>query len=116
MNPFAIGNLAVYHGKGVGLITGLNTVDPKGNPCLICKLTLKKSVAQVRVDHPSQTTIRTIMNDDELEDVYGFTDARCQTQHHNMESKIPWIHSKYQLGYPKRNRFCIERSRVVEHP
>ena len=71
MNPFAIGNLAVYHGKGVGLITGLNTADPKGNPCLICKLTLKKSVAQVRVDHPSQTTIRTIMNDDELEDVYG---------------------------------------------
>ena len=71
MNPFAIGNLAVYHGKGVGLITGLNTIDPKGNPCLICKLTLKKSVAQVRVDHPSQTTIRTIMNDDELEDVYG---------------------------------------------
>lgn len=70
MNPFAIGNLAVYHGKGVGLITGLNTMDPKGNPCLICKLTLKKSVAQVRVDHPSQTTIRTIMNDDELEDVY----------------------------------------------
>lgn len=71
MNPFAIGNLAVYHGKGVGLITGLNTMDPKGNPCLICKLTLKKSVAQVRVDHPSQTTIRTIMNDEELEDVYG---------------------------------------------
>lgn len=70
MNPFAIGNLAVYHGKGVGLITGLHTIDPKGNHCLICKLTLKKSVAQVRVDHPSQTTIRTIMNDQELGDVY----------------------------------------------
>lgn len=70
MNPFAIGNLAVYHGKGVGLITGLNTTDPKGNPCLICQLDLKKSVAQVRVDHPSQATIRTIMSDEELEDVY----------------------------------------------
>jgi CarD family transcriptional regulator len=71
MNPFAIGNLAVYHGKGVGLITGLSTTDPKGNPCLICNLELKKSVAQVRVDHPSQTTVRTIMNSSELEDVYS---------------------------------------------
>ena len=70
MNPFAIGNLAVYHGKGVGLITGLNTTDPKGNPCLICQLSLKKSFAHVRVDHPSQATIRTIMSKDELEDVY----------------------------------------------
>lgn len=70
MNPFAIGNLAVYHGKGVGLITGLQTKDPRGNPSRICKLDLKKSSAQVRVDHPSQTTIRTVMSDTELEGVY----------------------------------------------
>ncbi len=70
MDSFAIGNLAVYHGKGVGLITGLQTTDPRGNTCRICKLELKKSSAQVRVDHPSQTTVRQVMNDEELEKVY----------------------------------------------
>lgn len=70
MNPFAVGNIAVYHGKGVGLITGLQTRDPRGNPCMICILDLKKSTAQVRIDHPSQTSVRTVMSEYELQEVY----------------------------------------------
>lgn len=70
MDSFAIGNLAVYHGKGVGLITGLQTTDPRGNSCRICKLELKKSSAQVRVDHPSQSTVRQVMNNEQLDNVY----------------------------------------------
>lgn len=70
MNAFVVGNLAVYHGKGVGLITGLQTEDPRGNPCTICALELKKSNAQVRVDHPGQATIRAIMTPKELDEVY----------------------------------------------
>ncbi len=70
MNAFVVGNLAVYHGKGVGLITGLQTEDPRGNSCTICALELKKSTAQVRVDHPGQSTIRAVMTPKELDEVY----------------------------------------------
>lgn len=76
MNPFAVGNIAVYHGKGVGLITGLQTRDPRGNPCMICILDLKKSTAQVRIDHPSQTSVRTVMSEEELQEVYDILRKR----------------------------------------
>ena len=70
MDAYAIGNTAVYYGKGVGLIIDVENEDPRGNSCQICVLQLEKSTARVRTDHPTQSTIRPIMSDAELESVY----------------------------------------------
>lgn len=70
METYEIGNTAVYYGKGVGLIIEVENEDPRGNPCQICVLQLEKSTARVRTDHPTQSTIRPIMSEIELQNVY----------------------------------------------
>ena len=70
MHKFVIGKTAVYYGKGVGLIVGMLHKDPNGDPAKICVLELAKSTAHVRVDHPTEQSIREIMETNELKDIF----------------------------------------------
>lgn len=70
MHKFVIGKTAVYYGKGVGLIVGMLHKDPNGYPAKICVLELAKSTAHVRVDHPTEQSIRQIMETSDLKDIF----------------------------------------------
>ena len=70
MSHFAIGDCAVYYGRGVGVVIGQEGEDPRGNPCEIFVLQLEKSLARVRADDPTTSTIRPVMTKELLEQVY----------------------------------------------
>ena len=70
MSSFAIGDCAVYYGRGVGVVVGQEDEDPRGNPCDIFVLQLEKSVARVRGNDPETSTIRPVMSKEVLDQVY----------------------------------------------
>ena len=76
---------------------------------MICILDLKKSTAQVRIDHPSQTSVRTVMNEEELQEVYEILRKRnvkpnTTTWNRRYRGYIQNINS----GIPKKSRqFCV---------
>jgi CarD family transcriptional regulator len=70
MSDFAIGDCAVYYGRGVGIVVGQEGKDPRGTPCKIFVLQLEKSIARVRSDNPETSTIRPVITKELLDEVY----------------------------------------------
>ena len=82
---FKIGECAVYYGRGVGVITGQEKLDPRGNPCNILVLQLERSSARVRADDSEHASIRAVINKDTLKELYEVLKDRD-----TKPSQAPW--------------------------
>lgn len=75
---FAIGDCAVYYGRGVGIVVGKEDKDPRGTPCKVFVLQLEKSIARVRADNPETSSIRPVITKELLDDVYETLSDRSE--------------------------------------
>ena len=70
MTTFKIGDAAVYPGKGVGLIMGKEERIIRGKAYHLYVLQLEKALIRVQIDGKTATSVRPVMSEEELKDVY----------------------------------------------